>query len=98
MSNQFIPQCKCGPVARPVAPTAPMTWPFSTRSPTFTSMRDRCRKLELTPWPWSSSRVPPVRYKSGAAKVTTPPAGALTGVPAGAAMSMPEWPAPGWPL
>ncbi len=27
-----------------------------------------------------------------------PAAGAFTGVPVDAAMSMPEWPAPGWPL
>ncbi len=50
-SNQFIPQCRCGPVARPVAPTAAITWPCSTRSPTLTSIRDRCRKLELMPKP-----------------------------------------------
>ncbi len=50
-SNQFIPQCRCGPVARPVAPTAAITWPCSTRSPTLTSIRDRCRKLELIPKP-----------------------------------------------
>lgn len=67
-----------------------ITWPCSTRSPTFTSMRDRCRKLELTPKPWSSNSVPPVRYRSGPAKVTMPAAGAFTGVPVGAAMSMPE--------
>jgi hypothetical protein len=32
-------------------PAAPMTWPCSMRSPIFTSMRDMCRKFELTPWP-----------------------------------------------
>ena len=97
-SNQFIPQCRCGPVARPVAPTAPIVCPCAMRSPTFTSIRDRCRKFELMPKPWSSSTVPPVRYRSGAAKVTTPAAGARTAVPVGAAMSMPECGEPGLPL
>gem|GEM_PF-4838961 len=49
VSNQFMPQCRCGPVARPVAPTAAMVCPCSILSPTFTSIRDRCRKLELMP-------------------------------------------------
>ena len=98
VSNQFIPQCRCGPVERPVEPTAAITWPCSIRSPTFTSIRDRCRKLELMPKPWSSTTVPPVRYRSGSAKLTTPAAGALTGVPLGAAMSMPECAEPGLPL
>mgnify|MGYP006968076149 CR=1 FL=1 len=39
-SNQFIPQCRCGPVARPVAPTAPIESPCAIRSPTATSMRE----------------------------------------------------------
>lgn len=48
VSNQFMPQCRCGPAARPAAPTAAaMFCPCSILSPTFTSIRDRCRKLEL---------------------------------------------------
>ena len=37
----YNPQCRCGPAAAPVLPTAPITWPTSTRSPSFTSMRLR---------------------------------------------------------
>jgi len=29
-SNQFIAQCRCGPVARPVAPMRPIIWPRRT--------------------------------------------------------------------
>src|SRR6267378_3701356 len=36
------PQCRCGPVTRPVAPTFPSTAPASNSSPTFTSISDRC--------------------------------------------------------
>ena len=50
-SNQVKPQCMCGPLARPVAPTAPITSPCSTRSPTATSMRLRWMNAEATPWP-----------------------------------------------
>ena len=32
----------CGPVARPVAPTKPISWPFVTRSPALTSIFDIC--------------------------------------------------------
>lgn len=35
------PQCRCGPVTRPVAPTVPITWPRSTRSPTSTRIVSR---------------------------------------------------------
>ena len=59
VSLSATPQWRCGPVARPVMPTAPMRSPCSTTSPTFTSMRDRCRKLLLMPWPWSRTTVPP---------------------------------------
>ena len=34
-------QCRCGPVTRPVAPTAPTRTPASTVCPGFTSMRER---------------------------------------------------------
>ena len=33
----FAPQCRCGPVTRPVDPTSPISWPRSTVSPTATS-------------------------------------------------------------
>src|SRR2546430_12823437 len=36
------PQCKCGPVTRPVAPTFPTTVPASRTSPAFTSISERC--------------------------------------------------------
>ncbi len=36
------PQCRCGPVTRPVAPTLPSTAPASKSSPTFTSISERC--------------------------------------------------------
>jgi hypothetical protein len=36
------PQCRCGPVTRPVAPTFPRTAPASKVSPTFTPISDRC--------------------------------------------------------
>lgn len=36
------PQCRCGPVTRPVAPTFPSTAPVSTLSPAFTSISERC--------------------------------------------------------
>src|ERR1700741_1179845 len=35
------PQCKCGPVTRPVAPTLPRTAPTAILSPTFASISDR---------------------------------------------------------
>src|SRR2546425_5808162 len=35
------PQCKCGPVTRPVAPTFPSTAPASRASPAFTSISER---------------------------------------------------------
>jgi hypothetical protein len=28
--SSLMPQCRCGPVTRPVAPTRPMQWPIST--------------------------------------------------------------------
>ena len=34
-------QCRCGPVTRPVAPTAPMRAPASTVSPAFTAIEER---------------------------------------------------------
>src|SRR6266487_3303973 len=37
----WAPQCRCGPVTRPVAPTLAMIWPRSTVSPTATSTRLR---------------------------------------------------------
>lgn len=40
--RQPISKCRCGPVTRPVAPTAPMISPLATRCPTRTSMRERC--------------------------------------------------------
>jgi len=36
------PQCRCGPVTRPVAPTLPSTAPASKASPTFTPISERC--------------------------------------------------------
>src|ERR1700730_11727243 len=36
------PQCKCGPVTRPVAPTIPITAPAFTVSPVATSVADKC--------------------------------------------------------
>src|ERR1700737_1000539 len=36
------PQCKCGPVTRPVAPTFPITAPAFTASPSATSVTDKC--------------------------------------------------------
>src|ERR1700693_2028500 len=36
------PQCKCGPVTRPVAPTFPIIAPAVTLSPTATSVTDKC--------------------------------------------------------
>src|SRR5216684_752375 len=36
------PQCRCGPVTRPVAPTFPSTSPVSETSPTFTPISERC--------------------------------------------------------
>ena len=35
-------KCRCGPVVRPVAPTCAIGWPFSTTSPTFTRLLERC--------------------------------------------------------
>ncbi|GAB3963407.1 hypothetical protein GCM10027615_03600 [Plantactinospora veratri] len=32
-------KCRCGPVASPVAPSYPITWPGLTRSPTLTTVR-----------------------------------------------------------
>ena len=49
----------------------------------------KVQEVELTPKPWSSSSVPPVRYRSGPAKVTMP-LPAFHRVPVGTAMSMPE--------
>ena len=78
-----------GPDARPVAPTAPTRAPCFTSAPTATSMRLKWMKVELRPWPWSMTSVPPVRRRSGLAKVTTPSAGATTALPSGAATSTP---------
>ena len=36
------PQCRCGPVTRPVAPTFPRAAPASKVSPTFASISERC--------------------------------------------------------
>ena len=36
------PQCRCGPVTRPVAPTLPRAAPASKVSPTFASISERC--------------------------------------------------------
>src|SRR5690606_20285274 len=44
-------QCRCGPVARPVAPTRPTTAPRATSSPAFTSMADRWQNMLTKPWP-----------------------------------------------
>lgn len=35
------PQCKCGPVTRPVAPTFPKTVPATTSSPTLASISEK---------------------------------------------------------
>ncbi len=35
------PQCRCGPVTRPVAPTFPKTVPATTSSPTFASISEK---------------------------------------------------------
>ena len=40
--RSWAPQCRCGPVARPVLPTAPMVSPRSTRVPSATCTRSRC--------------------------------------------------------
>src|SRR5690606_34454566 len=41
-SNQETPQCRCGPVALPVAPTVPSGVPGDRRCPTSTSTSCRC--------------------------------------------------------
>ena len=35
------PQCRCGPVTRPVAPASPTNWSRSTIAPFFTSICDK---------------------------------------------------------
>jgi predicted RNase H-like nuclease len=40
--RSWAAQCRWGPVARPVLPTAPMITPRSTSAPSFTSTRSRC--------------------------------------------------------
>ena len=44
-------QCRCGPVARPVAPTLPSTPPRGSSSPTFTPMAERWQNMLIRPWP-----------------------------------------------
>ena len=56
------PKCRCGPVTRPVAPTAPMTLAARcSASPGFTSMRDRWQYIVISPAPWSISTVLPLK-------------------------------------
>ena len=83
------PQCRCGPVTRPVAPTSPSTSPrfsscptsrgFSTGGSTWSRALGRDR---------SSTLLPLKKYVP--TSTTRPASGALMGVPVGAAMSMPE--------
>src|SRR5690606_12134992 len=54
-------QCRCGPVTRPVAPTAPIRAPVATTSPAFTSMRLRWQYMLSRPLPWSSHTVWPLK-------------------------------------
>lgn len=54
-------QCRCGPVARPVAPTFPTTPPRGTSSPTFTSMADMWQNMLTKPCPWSTKTVLPLK-------------------------------------
>src|SRR2546421_2211284 len=44
-------QWRCGPVTRPVAPTRPIAASASTRSPSRTSIADRCASMEKMPRP-----------------------------------------------
>ena len=88
-SNQFMRQSRWAPVTRPLAPTRAITSPWRTACPSRTRMALRCKKVEDTPWPWSRIRVRPEKNMSGWTRLTTPSAGATTGVPAGAAMSTP---------
>ena len=60
-SKRLTLQSRCGPVARPVAPTSAMDWPCRTRSPRVTRIRERCRNADESPCPWSTTRVPPDR-------------------------------------
>ena len=57
----ITPQCRCGPVTRPVAPTAPRRSPGCSRAPTLASMALRCQFKLSRPPPWSSQTVPPLK-------------------------------------
>src|SRR3990170_2013711 len=85
-----IPQCRCGPVLRPVDPTRPTTSPLFTRRPGRTVMAERCWYVVKIPAPWSRTTVLPLSGSSSAS-VTNPRCAARTGVPAEARKSTPRW-------
>ncbi len=91
------PQCRWGPVTRPVAPTLPIGSPADTAWPASTSIADRWQYIVTSPWPWSIRIVLPLKKYSPVSS-TTPSAGAMIGVPVGAAMSMPVCGLRGSPL
>ena len=80
-------------MVRPVEPTAPMICPRFTSWPTTISISLRWPYLVVIPFPWSSRMAFPYPA-SGPAERTIPSAEAITSVPVGAAMSIPEWNAP----
>ncbi len=82
---------RCAPVASPVAPTRPTTVPPEIKSPTFTSIVDRCAYIVRTPRPWATVTSLPQPPARPPAQVTSPGAAAITSVPAGAIRSMPAW-------
>src|SRR3972149_6379542 len=85
-----IPQCRCGPVLRPVDPTRPTTSPLCTRRPGRTVMAERCWYVVKIPAPWSRTTVLPLSGSSSA-RGTNPRCAARTGVPAEARKSTPRW-------
>src|SRR5439155_593243 len=69
-------KCRCGPVERPVEPTAATRWPRSTRSPSFTNNCDAWSYRLTRPLPWSISSILPYWGCVLSAAMTLPPAAA----------------------
>src|SRR5262245_29783770 len=58
---RYTAKCRCGPVARPVAPTLPMRVPADTSAATVASTALKWAYSESSPCPWSRVTVCPER-------------------------------------
>src|SRR3989344_1575687 len=76
-------KCRCGPVAQPVAPTAPRVWPCSTDCPWRTSMRLRWA-YTVTCWLRCLTKTTLPKPFCTPANSTTPSPTVRTAVPVGA--------------